>query len=51
MATVKILHDDDALNIIDKINGLLDKHGLKIDYVDPDVPKDGYEEIFIVKTA
>lgn len=50
MASVKLQYDDNALDIVDKINGLLKNHGLKIDFVYPDEPKDGYEEVFIAKT-
>jgi hypothetical protein len=47
--TVRIEYDDDQLNVVDKVNDLLEEHGLIIDYVDPDVPKEGFEIIFIRK--
>jgi hypothetical protein len=45
--TIKIYHDDNQLNVVDKVNELLKEHNLEIQYVDPDVPKDGFEEIFV----
>lgn len=40
MNQVRIEYDDDVLNIIDKINTALERHGLV--FVDDDLPHNGY---------
>ncbi len=40
-AELRINHDDDSLEVVDKINKLLHPHGLR--FVCDDQPHDGYE--------
>lgn len=47
--TTKIQYDDNQLDVIDKVSSLLKDFNLTIKYVDPDAPKDGYEEIYITR--
>jgi len=47
MKTAKIEYGDNQLDVIDKVNGLLINHGLSIEFVDPETPKDGFEIITI----
>lgn len=47
MKTVKIQYDDNQIDVVEKINGLLSDHGLSIEFMNPETPKDGYEEIFV----
>jgi hypothetical protein len=40
MTQVRIEYDDDQLNVVDKINTALERHGLV--FVDDGLPHDGY---------
>jgi hypothetical protein len=47
MKTARIEHDDNQLDVIKKVDELLKNHGLTIEFVDPETPKDGFEIITI----
>jgi hypothetical protein len=47
MKTARIEYGDTQIDVVDKVNELLKNHGLAIEFVDPELPKDGFEIITI----